>query len=183
MKIYTRQGDDGRTGRYGGGRYSKDDPAIEVCGELDELNSALGLASAHGGPPEVAAVLVRVQRELFVLGAEVSAVDREARERAAAGVGRVAEPEIQTLEADIDRFDSQLAPLRQFILPGGGPTAAALHLARAICRRAERRVVSLSQQAEVAPTVVVYLNRLADLLFVLARTAAAAAGIEEPRWP
>lgn len=179
MKIYTRTGDDGSTGLFGGPRVRKDAPRIEAYGTIDELNSILGLASTAGPPPEIERLLQRVQNELFELGAELASPEAEQM-----GTATVGAEHIRRLEQSIDEFESTLSPLRQFILPGGTPAAAWLHLARTVCRRAERRVVSLRAAADqsVSETAVVYLNRLSDLLFVLARATNAAAGREDVPW-
>ena len=179
MKIYTKTGDDGTTGLYGGGRVRKDDVRIEACGALDELNAALGVARAEGLSSDIDQLLMRVQNELFDLGAELATLQPSVQ-----GLAVVGEREIGALETAIDRFDAGLAPLKAFILPAGTPAATALHLARTICRRAERRVLTLAAQAgeRVSPQTVVYLNRLSDLLFVLARAANAAAGQADVEW-
>jgi cob(I)alamin adenosyltransferase len=179
MKIYTKTGDDGTTGLYGGGRVRKDHPRVEAYGAVDELNAALGLARAETLPAEVDELLARIQNELFDLGAEL-ATPQPALQRLAV----VGTREIAALESAIDRFDADLAPLKNFILPSGSRAAAALHLARTICRRAERRVITLyaGTQENVSPQAVVYLNRLGDLLFVLARVANAAAGCADVEW-
>ena len=173
MKIYTKTGDDGTTGLYGGGRVRKDDIRIEACGAVDELNAAVGVARAEASPREIDELLAQIQNELFDLGAEL-ATRRPAAERLAT----LGEREIAALESAIDRFDAGLTPLKTFILPGGSRRAALLHHARTICRRAERRVITLAAEAteDVSPQLVFYLNRLSDLLFVLARAANATAG-------
>ena len=179
MKIYTKTGDDGTTGLYGGGRVRKDDVRIEAFGAVDELNAVLGMARAEGLPGDIDQLLTRVQNELFDLGAELATVQPSVQ-----GLAVVGEREIGALEAAIDRFEAGLAPLKAFILPAGTRAATALHLARTICRRAERRVLTLAAQAgeRVSPQTVVYLNRLSDLLFVLARAANAAAGQADVEW-
>jgi cob(I)alamin adenosyltransferase len=177
MKIYTRTGDEGDTGLFGGPRVRKDAPRIEAYGTVDELNAALGLARAANQPPEVDTVLLRVQHELFVLGAELACP-----QPTAAAVPRVDAAQVAALEAEIDRFEAGLPPLKQFILPAGASTAAHLHLARTICRRAERRVVALAAIEPLSPVLVQYLNRLSDLLFVLARAANHAAGQPDVPW-
>ena len=184
MKIYTRTGDTGDTGLYGGDRVRKDDVRVEAYGTVDEAGAALGVAAAHLQDNEVRALVTRIQDELFVVGADLATpIDREER----AGkpiVPRVTESQTDSLELLIDRYEAELAPLRQFILPGGTPGAAYLHLARTVLRRAERRCVSLldAQPAEVNPHVVTYLNRAADLLFVLARVANRRADVEDVPW-
>ncbi len=179
MKIYTKTGDEGETGLWGGVRVLKDHVRIEACGAIDELNAFLGVARAEILPQEVHCVLDRVQHELFVLGAEVAA-PRDSRRIAL----RIAESQVAQLEQDIDRFDSRLPPLHNFILPGGVRSAATLHAARTVCRRAERRVVHLAVTPEqpVSELALCYLNRLGDLLFVLARYANASAGLPDVVW-
>lgn len=179
MKIYTKTGDRGDTGLYGGERVRKDAPRIEAYGAVDELNAVLGMARAEALPAEIDRLLARLQNELFDVGAELATVDP-----AAMGVGTVGGKQIAALEADIDHFEAGLTPLRQFILPGGCKGAAALHLARTVCRRAERRTISFSatEGQSVSNDVIVYLNRLSDLLFVLARAANAADGRGDVAW-
>jgi cob(I)alamin adenosyltransferase len=179
MKIYTKTGDQGETGLYGGGRVRKDAPRIEAYGTVDELNAVLGLVRAESPPPDIDLLLAAVQNDLFDLGAELATLDPAAKNVAAVGP-----PQITALEQAIDRFDQQLAPLRQFILPGGAKAAAALHVARTVCRRAERRVIRMSscEGEPISQQVVIYLNRLSDLLFVLARAANAAAGKADVAW-
>jgi cob(I)alamin adenosyltransferase len=179
MKIYTRTGDTGQTGLYGGGRVRKDDPRIAAYGTVDELNAFLGLARAAGLSREIDEVLARLQNELFDLGAELAS-----RDPLAMGTGAINEARVAVLEGAIDRFDEKLPPLKQFILPGGSPAGAALHVARTVCRRAEREVVHLASIPEerVSPALVVYLNRLSDLLFVLARAGNAAVGVPDVPW-
>ncbi len=177
MKIYTRTGDQGETGLFGGPRVRKDVPRIEAYGTIDELNAVLGLARAAAPPPEVDAVLLRVQHELFVLGAELATPAP-----GHAAVPAIAQANVAALEAEIDRFEAVLPPLKEFILPAGSPAAAHLHLARTVCRRAERRAVSLAVAEPVSPVVLQYLNRLSDLLFVLARAANHAVGQPDVPW-
>jgi cob(I)alamin adenosyltransferase len=162
-KIYTRTGDDGTTGLGDGSRVPKDSARVEAYGCVDEANSAIGMILAVPGvPPDVAAVLTRVQHELFDLGGELCIPGHRAIEPA----------HVQSLEQALDTFNDRLPPLKEFILPGGGPAAAACHLARAICRRAERRAWTLARAETVAEEPLQYLNRLSDLLFVLARVLA-----------
>ncbi|HEY1065719.1 MAG TPA: cob(I)yrinic acid a,c-diamide adenosyltransferase [Pirellulales bacterium] len=183
MKIYTKTGDDGTTGLFRGPRVKKSHPRIDVYGEVDELNAALGLARATSLPPAIDAVVERIQHGLFALGAELATPDPVAGATATITVEHTA-----GLERDIDAFQETLAPLTQFILPAGTPAAAALHLARTICRRAERRLVAMSDepslQREIMPRreLTVYLNRVSDLLFVLSRAANAAAGQPDVAW-
>ena len=179
MKIYTKTGDAGETGLFGGPRVRKDDPRIEAYGTVDELNAFLGLARCETLPVEVAATIERVQHELFAVGAELATPDAAAR-----GMVIVGEPHIQALEREIDALDGRLSALKQFILPAGSRSAAILQVARGVCRRAERQVVSLTSipATNVSPNIVKYLNRLSDYLFVAARAANSEAGIAETPW-
>ena len=176
-RIYTRGGDAGETSLGDGTRVSKLDGRIAAFGTVDELNATLGLVLAGDCPQPLRAVLERVQNELFDLGADLSVP------RGAAGSRlRVAQSQVDALERDCDAFNAELPELRSFVLPGGTPAAAGLHLARTVCRRAERETLAAAQDHEVSPLALVYLNRLSDLLFVLSRAANAAAGAEEPLW-
>ena len=177
MKIYTKTGDDGSTGVFGGPRLSKDAPRIEAYGTVDELNAVLGMARASQPPPLLDPVLERLQNELFDLGAELATPQPEKMR-----VPQIGDDHIARLEGDIDRHEECLAPLERFILPGGTRLAAELHLARTVCRRAERRVVSLAAMETVSTRVLVYLNRLSDLLFVLARWSNRHAGQPDVPW-
>ncbi len=171
-KIYTRTGDAGQTGLTGGERVDKDSARVEAMGEVDELNSVIGLVLAHGLTPEVSECLTQVQNDLFNLGGELSMP----------GYSLIESGDIERLEHTLDRFNEYLPPLRDFILPGGGTAAASCHLARAVCRRAERRVVTLARSEPVNKQARVYLNRLSDLLFVLCRVIARASGEGEVYW-
>ena len=173
-KIYTRTGDRGETGLLGGGRVPKDDPRVEAYGTVDEANSVLGLLVVHLDP-EMGAVIHTIQRTLFDVGAEL-ATPGPGR------VGAVTAEQVASLEALIDRWEEELTPLRQFILPGGGAPAAICHLARAVVRRAERRTVALAHSAEINPEILRYLNRLSDCLFVLARVLNHRRGIADVPW-
>lgn len=179
MKIYTRTGDQGETSLLGGPRVAKDILRIEVCGTIDELNCVLGLVRAQGVSERIGQVLDRVQNELFSMGAELASPDPVAR-----GTRTIGPQHVAHLEADIDGYQAALPPLTQFLLPGGTPAAATLHVARAVCRRAERHLVSLARQGdqEVSSSLLAYLNRLSDLLFVLARAANQEAGREDVPW-
>lgn len=170
MKIYTKTGDAGETGLFGGGRVPKDDPRVSAYGDVDELNSALGLVRATTPTDFQDGLLESIQRDLFAIGGHLATPD-PAKVRAALEKASLSEERIKVMEMAIDAADAELPPLRAFVLPGGTPKAAALHLARTVCRRAERSVVSLSHQAEVHELFVIYLNRLSDLLFTLARLA------------
>ena len=179
MKIYTKTGDDGTTGLLGAGRVLKSDPRIESYGTVDELNAVLGLARAAGLDPDADAVVARLQDDLFAVGAAL------ADPNPAGKFHNAVEAKLgERLEAEIDRLEADLPPLTQFILPGGTIAAAQLHLARTICRRAERLVVRLDHTPEglVPPNLVVYLNRLSDLLFVLARAVNHRAGQGDIPW-
>ena len=181
MKIYTKTGDAGDTGLFGGGRVPKNHPRVEAYGDVDELNAVVGMARAIELMPRIDEVLVPIQRDLFGLGALLATPDREKMQRQLEKA-RIDEERIEQLERAIDAAESELEPLTTFILPGGTPKAAALHVARTVCRRAERRVVALQDEAELPPLVVIYLNRLSDLLFVLARLANRRAGAGEVTW-
>jgi cob(I)alamin adenosyltransferase len=175
-RIYTRGGDQGETSLGDGSRVSKLDCRIGAFGIVDELNSALGVVLAGDVPEEMRAPLDRVQNELFDVGADLS-VPWGVTDRL-----RVEEGMVERLEADCDAFNADLPELRSFVLPGGTEAAARLHVARTICRRAEREVLLGAQEVELNPLVLRYLNRLSDLLFILARAANAAAGHDEPLW-
>jgi cob(I)alamin adenosyltransferase len=175
-KIYTRAGDGGETSLGDGSRVSKLDCRIASFGTVDELNSLIGVVLAGDVPAAFHDVLARVQNELFDVGADLS-VPWGIADRL-----RVTQPRIDELERDCDRFNAELPELRSFILPGGTETAARLHVARSVCRRAEREVIAAADEVELNPLVLVYLNRLSDLLFIIARAANAAAGADEPLW-
>ena len=179
VKIYTKTGDRGETALFGGKRLSKGHPRIEAYGTVDELNAVLGVVRAAKPVTEIDAVIEQVQQHLFVIGAELASPQGLVQ-----GMSPTGEDEVQQLEQAIDHFEQQLPELQQFILPGGAPVAAYLHLARCICRRAERCIVELAdeQQPAVPQAVLVYLNRLGDLLFVMAREANRRAGSEDVPW-
>jgi cob(I)alamin adenosyltransferase len=158
-KIVTRTGDQGTTGLADGSRVAKDHPRIEAIGDLDELNCALGLLLILGLPDDIRSDLEAVQQTLFDIGGELSIP----------GQTTLTDEPAARLERRIEAYNADLPPLREFILPGGGEAAARCHVARAVCRRAERRIVALSHEAEVSPHALVYLNRLSDLLFVTSR--------------
>ena len=191
MRIYTRTGDAGETTLWGGQRVSKAHARVEAVGTVDELNAALGLARTYLMEADLQTLLQTVQSELFDLGADLAApAAGEVGSLAGGLVGskekgrtsRLRPDQVAALEQWIDCLEAELEPLRQFILPGGAPGAAALHLARTIARRAERRVVALAEEEAVNPEALRYLNRLSDLLFVLARTVNRRTGTEEPTW-
>ena len=175
-RIYTRGGDGGETSLGDGSRVSKLDCRIGAFGTVDELNSALGVVLAGDVPESLREPLARIQNELFDVGADLS-VPWGVTDRL-----RVEQGMIDRLEGLCDEFNAELPELRSFVLPGGTEAAARLHVARTVCRRAERDVLLGSQEVELNPLVLVYLNRLTDLLFILARTANAAAGADEPLW-
>lgn len=171
-KIYTRTGDAGTTGLSGGERTPKDSLRIDVIGEVDELNCAVGMVRAHQIRPEIQTVLSEVQHKLFDLGGELSMPGYQA----------IAADDVALLEQELDGFNAELPPLKEFILPGGGPAAAACHLARAICRRAERRLVALARDETINAQGQAYINRLSDLLFVVSRILARDEGGSEVLW-
>jgi len=181
MKIYTKTGDSGDTGLFGGGRVPKDDVRVEAYGDVDELNAVLGVARAAAPMPRIDELLLGIQRDLFSIGALLATPDREKMEQHLAKAS-LDESRIAELERAIDGCEADLEPLKVFILPGGGDKAAALHFARTVCRRAERRVITLRRTAAIPDLVVVYLNRLSDLLFMLARLANKSAGAGEVTW-
>ena len=181
MRIYTRTGDAGDTGLFGGGRVPKNHPRVEAYGDVDELNAAIGFARSIEQMPRIDEVLVPIQRDLFAIGALLATPDRE-KMRQHLEKARVDEDRITQLEYAIDDGDRELEPLKSFIVPGGSPKAAALHVARTVCRRAERRVVFLAESEDLPGVVVIYLNRLSDLLFTLARVANRRAGTGEVTW-
>jgi len=178
VKIYTKTGDDGTTGLFGGGRVSKTSVRVEAYGTVDELNAALGLARAHSLEKATETVLEQVQIDLFCLGAELACVPGKESKLSMKAIDG---DDIARLEKAIDASEGALAPLTNFVLPGGSVQAAALHLARTICRRAERAVLSISD-SQVRSEIVVYLNRLSDLLFSLARTENQAKNIPDVPW-
>ena len=168
MKIYTRTGDKGDTGLFGGARVPKDDVRVEAYGTVDETNAAIGVARSHCTLPAVQRILDELQSDLFTLGAELSTVSGH---EGKLGIELLSDADVTRLEQAIDQAEEGLPPLKNFILPGGPPDVAALHLARTVARRAERRLLTLAQREPVRAALLVYLNRLADLLFVLARRA------------
>ncbi|MBA4159372.1 MAG: cob(I)yrinic acid a,c-diamide adenosyltransferase [Gemmatimonadetes bacterium] len=185
MKIYTRTGDRGETGLFGGQRVRKDHVRVDAYGEVDELNSVLGLAAARlaaDGETEIRGRLREIQTELFTIGANLATPRPEDGGRASSHIPAFAEARIAEMEGWIDDAETQLEPLKTFILPGGSEAAALLHLARTVCRRAERRVVSLAHEAHIEEGMVIYLNRLSDLLFTLARLANHRDGIADIPW-
>lgn len=176
MKIYTKTGDAGETGLFGGQRVPKDALRVHAYGSADECNAAIGVARAAGLDAELDELLGAIQAQLFVVGADLATPGESPH------IPRVGEAEVGFLEQAIDRLEAELEPLRQFILPAGTPGAAQLHLARTVCRRAERWAVSLAHAEPINPQVLSYLNRLSDLLFVMARAANARAGQSDVPW-
>ncbi|GJQ19675.1 MAG: ATP--cob(I)alamin adenosyltransferase [Bacteroidia bacterium] len=174
MKIYTRTGDGGETSLFGGGRVPKNAPRIEAYGTIDELNSHLGAARAQGPSPDLDALLMTIQDRLFVLGAQLATVKGE--------TVKITGSDIAELESAIDRLEAGLPPLKTFIVPGGGRVGSALHVARTVCRRAERLVVALHRTDRIDPSIIVFLNRLSDLLFVMARHANRTDNAPETPW-
>jgi cob(I)alamin adenosyltransferase len=183
MKIYTKTGDAGETGLFGGDRVPKDDLRVRAYGEVDEANAAIGLATALEPASFESAVLQTIQRDLFTIGAELATPDPDKMAKGLARSGpKIGAPEVSALEAVIDAHEAKLKPLKNFILPGGTTKAAAFHLARTVCRRAERAVVALSREQKINAAIIHYLNRLSDLLFVLARATNAQAGRPDITW-
>jgi cob(I)alamin adenosyltransferase len=176
VKIYTKTGDAGETGLFGGGRVPKDDPRVQAYGDVDETNAALGFAAALEPAGFESAALQSIQRDLFTVGAELATPD------AAKVRTKVGSDQVSALEQLIDKHQAALEPLKNFILPGGTAKAAAFHLARTTCRRAERSVVTLSREQQINPVIIHYLNRLSDLLFVLARAVNKQAGRPDIAW-
>lgn len=179
MKIYTKTGDAGDTGLFGGGRVPKDHPRVAAYGEVDALNAAVGFAASLEPPAWEGPLLESIQRDLFTVGAILATPDPR---KPKVPPAPIAAERITALEQAIDRIETGLPPLDRFILPGGDPKGAALHVARTTCRRAERTVVSLAREHAVPSEVLIYLNRLSDLLFVLARSANRAARHSELQW-
>jgi cob(I)alamin adenosyltransferase len=180
VKIYTKAGDAGQTGLVDGSRVGKADPRVAAYGDVDELMAALGVVRAHVTGGTLGSLLDAIQRDLFAVGAQLA--DPSARVAARKAKAAIPPDRVAALEAAIDEREGGMPPLRAFLLPGGTPLAAFLHVARTVCRRAERGVVALSHAAEIDPAIVVYLNRLSDLLFVLARHENLRAGLPEERW-
>jgi cob(I)alamin adenosyltransferase len=178
MKIYTKTGDDGETGLYGGGRVRKDHARLEAFGTVDELNAAIGVLRAEALDEDIQALLEMIQNQLFNLGAELATPQAEILPN------KINAAPIEALEKSIDRFEEELQPLKNFILPGGTRAAGLLHLCRTICRRAERRVITMQELVDeaISQGIVIYLNRLSDLLFVLARAVNRRAGKSDVPW-
>jgi cob(I)alamin adenosyltransferase len=176
LKIYTKTGDRGQTSLFGGKRVAKDALRIEAFGTVDELNSVIGICRSARVPRKLDRVLEAIQSDLFTLGADLAAPAASRR------VPRISRSDVTRLESSIDAMEKNLPRLRNFILPSGGRTASMLHFARAICRRAERRIVRLARSEKVGPLTIVYLNRLSDFLFVAARAESARTRNPETRW-
>jgi cob(I)alamin adenosyltransferase len=176
-RIYTRTGDKGETGLTGGARVSKDARRVRAYGDIDELNSVLGLARAGSKDEEIASTLEMVQRDLFTVGADLASPKQEGHD-----VPRIGKDMVMRLERTIDTFQERLPILKVFILPGGGETAALLHFARSVARRAERNIVALSETEPISEDMVPYVNRLSDLLFVMARFSNQLEGRKETEW-
>lgn len=183
MKIYTKTGDAGETSLFGGGRVPKDDPRVRAYGDVDELNAVLGFAAALEPHDFELTALQTVQRDLFSIGADLATPDPVKLEKILARSGApISATEVGAIEELIDTHEAKLPALKNFILPGGTPKAAAFHLARTTCRRAERSVVALSRDQRINPAIIHYLNRLSDLLFVLARSLNSQAGRPDITW-
>jgi cob(I)alamin adenosyltransferase len=181
MKIYTKTGDAGETGLFGGGRVPKDHIRVQAYGDVDELNSAVGVARATVPAPFADALLESIQRDLFSLGGHLATPHPE-KVRKALEKADLSEQRITLFERTMDEADGELPPLKAFVLPAGTPKSAALHLARTVCRRAERSVIALSHEHEVPALFITYLNRLSDLLFTLARQANHREGKGDVTW-
>jgi cob(I)alamin adenosyltransferase len=180
VKIYTRTGDEGETGLIDGSRVGKDTLRVECYGEVDELNACLGVVRSQHEDEGLDLLLGQVQKDLFALGAQLA--DPQARVAERKPKAAVTAAHVKRLEDAIDTRQESLPPLKAFILPGGSPAGAMLHFSRTVCRRAERRVVALTRHDDLDPLMLVYLNRLSDLLFVLARDANRSAGVPEDTW-
>lgn len=181
-KLYTRTGDRGQTGLFGGRRVPKDHPRVAAYGAIDELNAALGLAISYLRQRTLIASLQTIQNELFNIGAELATAEPARSRRKAAAALRLKGAKAEWLESLIDEYDARVPPLRTFVLPSGATAAAALHVARTVCRRAEREVVALARKQPINAAITTYLNRLSDLLFVLARYVNKAARRRELLW-
>ena len=178
VKIYTRTGDTGDTALFDNSRVSKADPRVDACGEVDELNAWLGLVRAHPIDPDLADAIVHIQRDLFAVGAQLADPAEKLADRVTKAF--IEDAHVSRLEQLIDRLEQELPPLTRFILAGGSHAGSALHVARTVCRRAERRIVGLAPQPD--PLLIRYMNRLSDLLFVLARAVNHRAGEPETEW-
>lgn len=179
MKIYTKTGDAGETGLFGGGRVPKDDERVDAYGEVDELNATLGLARSLSMPADLDGLLQQLQDQLFTVGAVLATPQGT---KAAAHIPHIKPEWVEAMEKAIDGFETELPTMTHFILPGGSQASSALHLSRTVCRRAERRVVPLLREGKVSQDVGVFLNRLSDLLFVMARVANHRVGVPDVKW-
>ena len=179
MKIYTKTGDTGETGLFGGARVSKSDVRVEAYGAVDELNAIMGVVRSEGLDEDIDALVIAIQSQLFDVGSELAAV---AEKREKLNVPEIVEADVMTLEEAIDRAEAELEPLKTFVLPGGTRSASQLHHARTVCRRAERRVVEMHAEVTVRPEVLRYLNRLSDLLFTWARLVNHRANVPDLPW-
>jgi cob(I)alamin adenosyltransferase len=179
MRLYTKTGDDGTTGLFGGARVNKDSDRVDAYGTVDELNSVLGIVRSNGAPAEIETLMESIQSDLFALGAEIACAPGKEARLACQPIGA---SQIAALELAIDSADAALPPLSNFVLPGGSPSAAALHHARTVCRRAERLVLRAGRSEPLRAELVVYLNRLSDLLFALARRANQLEGRADIPW-
>ncbi len=178
MKIYTRTGDDGSTSLFAGGRVGKDDVRVEAYGTVDELNSVLGIVRAVSKNDEISEIVKEIQNLLFTLGADLATPLESENAR----IKRISKEDVENIERLIDKIDEKLEPLRSFILPGGTLVASFLHLARAVCRRAERRIVYLSKKEKINSQIIPFINRLSDLLFMLARYANKIEKVDDIKW-
>jgi cob(I)alamin adenosyltransferase len=181
VKIYTKTGDKGETGLFGGGRVPKDHPRVTAYGEVDELNSFLGLARSVEPAPRIDDILLSIQRDLLAIGA-LLATPNPVKMREHLAKARIDEKRVRELEQAIDAADLELEPLKAFIIPGGTQKAAMLHVARTVCRRAERAVVRMQESESIPELAIIYLNRLSDLLFTLARLAGKLGSAPEETW-
>ncbi|MEN8117507.1 MAG: cob(I)yrinic acid a,c-diamide adenosyltransferase [Bacteroidota bacterium] len=179
FKIYTKTGDDGTTGLVGGNRVKKYDLRLETYGTVDELNAAVGIIRSYKLPDEIQQLLIQVQNKLFNIGSRLASDEKG---DALTANLEIQQEDIEILEKAIDNFEKAIPELKNFVLPGGEPSVAQCHMARTICRRAERRLVEFSEQSPVQPEILKYVNRLSDFLFVLARKLSNINGIEETAW-
>ena len=183
VKIYTKTGDAGETGLFGGGRVPKDDPRVQAYGDVDEANAAIGFAASLAPQSFESSLIQTIQRDLFTIGAELATPDPTKLAKALARSGTtINASDVGALEDVIDKHEAKLLPLKNFILPGGTPKAAAFHVARTVCRRAERSVVALARDQKINASIIHYLNRLSDLLFVLARAVNMQTGHDDIAW-
>jgi cob(I)alamin adenosyltransferase len=184
MKIYTKTGDTGDTGLFGGQRVAKDSPRIDACGVVDELNAALGLTAAHCKDSRIVKIITRIQQELFVVGADIATPSAEDGSGSAStsSIPRVDSAMIERLEDEIDSFTLEAGELTNFILPGGSVPGAQIHLARCVCRRAERVIVHAGRSEKLSPEILIYINRLSDHLFELARVVNKLENAPETIW-